>query len=66
MRSSEPTDWSSYRQYHNEVTAMTRSAKRQYLSNLASDLNQDSTKFWRHLTICLPTQENKTRLIILM
>jgi len=30
------------------VTTMTRSAKHQYLSNLASDFRQESVKFWKH------------------
>ena len=37
----------------NKITAMTRSAKQQYLLNLASDLKKNSPKFWnqfKHLS----------------
>ena len=56
-------DWSSYR-CRNQLTTMTRSAKRQYLSNLVSDLRQDSVKFGNILSICLLNQEVRTELII--
>ena len=46
LRSANPSDWSAYRQCRNKVTAMTRSAKQRYLSNLASNLKQNSSKFW--------------------
>ena len=46
LRSANPSDWSTYRQCCNKVTAMTRSAKQRYLSHLASNLKQNSSKFW--------------------
>ena len=48
LKFGDSGDWSSYRRCRNKVTTMTRSAKRQYLSNLASDFRQDSVKFWKH------------------
>ena len=45
LRSANPADWSAYRHCRNKVTAMTRSAKQQYLSHLASNL-KNSPKFW--------------------
>ena len=46
LRSADPADWSAYKCYRNKVTAMTRSAKQQYLLHLASDLKNSST-FWK-------------------
>ena len=48
LKSGDPSVWSSYRRCRNKVTAMTRSAKRQYISNLASDFKHNSSKFWKH------------------
>jgi len=48
LKSGDSGNWSSYRRCHNKVTTMTRTAKHQYLSNLASDFRQDSVKFWKH------------------
>ena len=44
-KSGDPSVWSSYRRCRNKVTAMTGSAKRQYISNLVSDFKHNSSKF---------------------
>jgi len=46
LKSADPADWSAYRRCRNKVTAMTRSAKQQYLLHLVSDLKKTSPKFW--------------------
>ena len=48
LKSGTSGDWARYRKCRNKVTALTRSAKRQYLSTLASNLSNDSHKFWRN------------------
>ena len=48
FKSGNSEDWMRYRKSCNKVTAMTRSAKQQYLSALASNLSNDSHKFWRN------------------
>ena len=48
LKSGTSGDWARYRKCRNKVTALTRSAKQQYLSTLASNLSNDSHKFWRN------------------
>ena len=48
LKSGIPEDWAKYRKCRNRVTALTRSAKQWYLSILASNLSNDSHKFWRN------------------
>ena len=48
LKSGIPEDWARYRKCRNKVTTLTRSAKQRYLSTLASNLSNDSRKFWRN------------------
>ena len=48
LKSGIPEDCSRYRKCCNKVTTLTRSAKQRYLSTLASNLSNDSCKFWRN------------------
>ena len=50
IKFGDPDVWSDYRRCRNKVTAMTRSAKHQYLSNLGLNLKHDSSKFWKHFS----------------
>jgi len=47
LKSGIAADWSVNRKIRNKVTAMVRSAKQQYFSNLATHMSHDSRKFWR-------------------
>ena len=46
LKSADPADWSAYRHCRNKVTAMTRSAKKQHLLHLASDLKKNSIQIF--------------------
>ena len=48
LKSGTSEDWAKYRKCRNKVTALTQSAKQQYLSTLACNLSNDSRKFWRN------------------
>ena len=48
MKFGPASDWSAYRNLHNKINAMLRSAKAAYFHDLASSLKNAPGKFWRH------------------